>query len=86
VNLAMLLGAKRIVLLGYDMKAGARGKKHHHPDHAGRNPTGAAQFKGWVAAFATMAPDLAKAGVEILNCSRETALDMFPRAKLEDVL
>jgi len=45
-------------------------------------------FDGWIEHYRTLAPDLAKAGVgvEVVNASRETALDMFPRVKLEEVL
>jgi len=85
VNLAVLLGASRIILLGYDMKFGPNGEKHWHEDHAGRNP-GEVQLQEWRAKFATMVPDLAKAGVEVINCSRDTALDMFPKLKLEEAL
>jgi hypothetical protein len=85
VNLAVLLGAKRILLLGYDMKFGPNGERHWHKDHAGRNPA-EAQLQEWREKFATMVPDLAKAGVEVINCSRDTALDMFPKLKLEEAL
>ena len=43
-------------------------------------------FDGWIEHYRTLPPDLAKAGVEVVNASRDTALDMFPRVKLEDVL
>lgn len=81
----MLLGASRILLLGYDMKLGPNGEKHWHADHRGRNPH-AAQLEGWRNAFATMLPDLAKAGVEVLNCTPGSALTCFPTANLRDWL
>lgn len=83
VNLAFLLGADPIYLLGYDMKIGPNGQKHWHPDHAGRNP-GEVQLNTWAENFETMLPDLD--GVSVVNCSRETAIECFPRARIEDVL
>lgn len=82
----MLFGAKRIVLLGYDMKQGPNGEKHWHPDHThGSNP-GKGQFDGWLKRYRTLPPDLEKAGVDVLNCTPNSALDCFPMARLEDVL
>ena len=85
VNLAVLLGAKRILLLGYDMKHGPNGEKHWHEDHSANNPP-PAQLADWVKIYATMLPDLEKAGVVVVNCTPESALDCFPKAKLEEVL
>lgn len=85
INLAVLLGAARILLLGYDMKTGPNGEKHWHPDHAGRNP-GESQFSGWRAAFPTMLPDLARAGVAVINCTPGSALTCFPQARIEEFL
>lgn len=82
LNLAVLLGASRIILLGYDMRG-----SHWHGDHPKRlaNPK-ESDFAAWRARFATTLPDLARAGVEVLNCSRDTALECFARARLEDVI
>lgn len=85
VNLAVHYGVKRILLIGYDMKEAANGAKHWHPPHAENNPN-RGNFNGWLRAFKTLPPDLEKAGVELINCTRDTALDCFPKARLEDVL
>jgi hypothetical protein len=83
VNLAILLGAKKIVLLGYDMG----GSGHWHGYHGGnlRNPD-ETQFRRWRGAFQDAVTDIEHAGVEVINCTRDTALTCFPRANLEDVL
>lgn len=93
VNLAVLLGARRIILLGFDMGFGAAGEVHHHGPHRWKGPAGQAlanpnetMFKIWRKGFALAAPGLAAAGIEVINCSRATSLDCFPRAALEDVL
>jgi len=79
LHLAILMGAKRVVLLGYDMKAGA--KRHwfgNHPEPLSRNSN-----------YATMVHRMESApkpDIPIINCSRDTALTCFPRARIEDVL
>ncbi len=87
INLACHLGAKRIILLGYDMQFGPEGQTHHHGDHPkGMNNPAEGLFKTWIERFATIVPDLERAGVEIINCTPDSALKCFPMAKLEEVL
>lgn len=82
-----LAGPGRRVLIGFDCKLGPGGRRHCHPDHAGtlKNPTDI-EFVGWRQRWERIAQDAEAAGVEVINCSRETALTCFPRARLEDVL
>lgn len=87
LNLATLLGASRVVLLGYDMGHSGKGRRHWHGDHpSGMNNPEESNFTRWRTGFAEAVPDLKKAGVEVVNCSRQTTLECFPRATLEDVL
>lgn len=78
INLAVHLGAERIVLLGYDM----RGDHFFgsHPDQS-RPP-----FALCLKRFQTLVEPLAAAGVTVINASRKTALTVFPCASLESVL
>ena len=86
INLAYLLGAARIVLLGYDCGPGPDGRTHWHGDHPhGAGPTDLI-FRSWRACYRTLAPPLALAGVTVINCSRTTTIEAFPRADLADVL
>lgn len=79
---AVRRGAARVILLGYDCQATA-GRRHWHADH--RRPLGnAGSLPKWPDQFRAMRPHLA--GVEVLNASRETALDCFPRIALEEAL
>lgn len=85
IHLATHFGAKRIVLLGFDMQLGKDKRRHWFGNHPGSlNATG--NFPAWIRAFNKLAPTLEKAGVEVVNCSTATALTCFPRAKLEDTL
>lgn len=80
INLAYHLGASRIVLLGFDMHQHS-GKSHWFGDHPHGFVTG--QPDRFIAAFRTIKPE--QYGLEVLNCSRKTALDAFPRHNLEDI-
>ncbi len=82
IALAAHWGASRIILLGYDCQH-TGGRTHWHGDH----PQGlgnAGVVKLWPGQFAQLAGRLK--GVEIVNCSRETALRCFPREPLEVAL
>ncbi|MEM9681640.1 MAG: hypothetical protein AAF942_00105 [Pseudomonadota bacterium] len=80
INLAAHFGAKRIVLLGFDM---------HGPNWDGRKRK--AEEDGsyktrFMPAIGRMAVPLRHAGIEVLNATPRTALGCFPIVKLEDVL
>jgi len=87
LNLAMLLGFKTILLLGYDMQYGPKGESHWHGDHPkGLNNAPETRLPTWIEHFNDVAPTIRDAGIEVINCSRSTALKCFPRYELEDVL
>jgi hypothetical protein len=83
VNLAVHLGAARVILLGYDMGDQA-GKDHwfgRHPYPAMRPP-----YQIFREFFPSIVEPLKALGVEVINASRRTALDCFPRVRLEEAL
>lgn len=82
IALAAAFGATRILLLGYDgQKTG--GRAHWHPDHPkGLGNAGSVRY--WPEQFRALARSLPH--VQILNCTRETAVDAFPRVPLEEAL
>lgn len=83
INLAVLLGATEIVLLGYDMQLGPQQQIHWHPDHPRQLYP---PFVDFLLAFGTLPPLLAPLGVSVVNCTRSTALTVFPQWSLEDAL
>jgi hypothetical protein len=85
LNLAVLMGAERIVLLGFDMKPGADGRRHWFGEHPGALRKDS-PYRDWIENFRTTLPDLEKSGVEVINCTPGSALDCFPIADLKDVL
>ncbi len=84
-NIAYHLGAARILLLGFDMHDGG-GKVHWHGRHEDLNNPDAVNYGSWLAAYPALARDLKAKGVEVINCSPGSALDCFPKARLEEVL
>jgi hypothetical protein len=84
INLVFLLGAKKIILLGFDMQR-TNGKSHCHGDHPG-TLNRSSNYKLWVKNFLQLARDLSAEGVEVTNATRETALNCFERRTLEEAL
>lgn len=80
MNLGYLFGAKRLILLGYDMKFGADDKSHWFGDHPDKIRS---NYKGWMRYFADLA---SQDPLPIINCTRDTALDVFEQQPLEEVL
>lgn len=75
VNLAYLKGAKTILLLGFDMMG-----FHYFGEH----PKGLANgspFHMFIKSFETINKD-----IEIINCSRMTALGCFPMMTIDKVI
>ena len=83
INIAVLAGARRILLLGYDMRF-IDGRQHWFGNHPIKNHE--AEFTGYAKRFRTMVEPLEKLGVEVVNCSPGSAIDAFPRAELSEAL
>ena len=83
MNLAVHAGAKRIVLLGYDMQKGTKGEMHWHPEHPMKTPHLYVEFRR---RFETLVEPLKAQGVDVVNCTRRTALECFPQMRLDKVL
>ncbi len=83
VNLALILGAKRVLLLGFDM-ALENGKPNWHDFHSDKpRPQVYDRFQR---GFGFVKSDLPKVfpGTEIINVSDCSRLDLFPRAAVAD--
>lgn len=87
INLAVHLGVKRIVLLGYDMRSiveQGRLKTHWFGDHPGG--TSDSIYRAMLGHFPRLVAPLAELGVEVLNCTPDSALGCFPKRELGEVL
>ncbi len=82
IQFAVYQGAQRIILLGYDCSL--ENGTHWHGDHPAKmhNPL-PGEVARWQKDFSTLAAELS--GVEIINCSRRTALTCFPQQSPESI-
>lgn len=85
INMAVHLGASRIVLLGVDGKFSADGKRHGHYDKYPWNFKKGC-FDEHAAEFAKIAPSARKMGVEIVNANPDSRIDVWPKHSLQDCL
>lgn len=82
IEYAIVNGAGRIVMLGFD--ASVKNGIHHHGPHKTNHNPNETKCQLWRRQFHTLRATYPKA--DIVNCSRYTELDMFPRSPLEDEL
>lgn len=83
INLCYLWGAKEIMLIGYDMKLGKSGEHHWFGNHPGRLHT-TSPYDQFVENFKKLAKDLEIEGVNVINCTPDTALDCFKKQTLKE--
>lgn len=81
INLAVLLGAAKIVLLGYDLRRGAQNNFYEGPD---KGP--ASKYRDWLPLFDTLIEPLNRLGVTVVNCTPDSALECFPKMSLAEAL
>ncbi|MBZ9759480.1 hypothetical protein LB553_01075 [Mesorhizobium sp. CA8] len=86
LNLAVQFGAKRILLIGLDMSLSG-GVHWYGPNKwPNANNPNDSNFKRWIDAFEGSAALLKSMGVEIINCSMNSAIQCFPKRSLEDAI
>ena len=86
INLAYHLGAKKIVLLGYDM-GNVGGKGHYHEGYSSTRTTSNEIYqKQFIPGFTFIANELKKKNVEVWNGCHTSKLTVFPRISLEKAL
>jgi len=84
INLAYLFGAKRIVLLGYDMQPATNGRTHWHSEPRQSNFAQVLKLS-MLPHFETLVQPLKEAGVEVLNANPNSALQCWPKVTVEQV-
>jgi hypothetical protein len=83
LNLAILKGCKRIVLVGYDMRT-VKGQRHFFGDHP-KGLHNRTNFEDFVPMFTHASKRMPK-DLLIVNATPESALHCFKRKTLEDAL
>lgn len=84
INLAVHTGAKRILLVGYDMRA-VDGKSHWFGDHP-HKANARIYASTFIPEFRTLIEPLGDLGIEMINCTPRSALEAFPKTPLETAL
>jgi hypothetical protein len=86
LNLALQFGARRIMLIGFDMHAGSG--VHWYGRNAWRNANNPSSpnLMRWRDAFTSEAPQLRQLGIDIVNVSPDSSLRCFEFASLEATL
>lgn len=84
LNVAVLAGAKRVILLGYDGKKDEGGKRHFFGDHP--KVEADVVYPVYCQAMSKAENSLRDAGVEVVNCSPGSAIESFPKMDLREAL
>lgn len=82
ISLAAWLGVKRIVLVGFDMKANVTNNHHFHNLYNGSKPA----FNNHLRGFPVIKSDADNLGIEILNTSLDSAITAFPKVHIKELL
>lgn len=88
INLALLMGASRVLLLGFDMAAGPGGATHYHNAYGkwseSRNPPESFNlFKEKMLCIPRALEELFP-GRRVLNLTENSGLDVFPKHSLKE--
>ncbi len=94
ISLAAHLGAKKIILVGFDMQLNEAGKQHWHNlyanDDANIKPAGnkpkKLPFDRHLAGFPHIATDAKRMGIEIINACPTSAIQDFKKVSVKDLL
>lgn len=85
INLATLFGARRILLVGFDMRPGPGGQRHYFGDYPA--PCTQAQlFDEWLHKAEAVARSATEFGIVVTNCTPGSAMTCFPMGNLEEHL
>lgn len=84
INLAVQFGAKRILLVGFDMTL-SHGA-HWKDDDRGVGKPDVGRVKSWREAMDKCAPQFKELGIDVINCTPRSALTAYPKMELVEAL
>lgn len=85
IALAIAMGAKEVVLLGFDMRV-VNGMEHHHGEYFGKKRDLDIYAREFVPAFAGWNIQALRAGVKIINATPDSGLREFMSVPLDVLL
>jgi hypothetical protein len=91
ISVAVNAGAKRVILIGFDMKLDDKNYQHWHDLYGKGNNTDVRRmqrlpFDRHLRGFAPIAQDAKRRNVEILNASPDSRITEFPKYSLKELL
>jgi hypothetical protein len=86
INISVLRGAARGVLLGFDGKPGRDGKLWHHEPHPSEWPRIPGCFINHGVDMLKLKPQLDEIGFEVINANPESRHRMFTFASIDEIL
>lgn len=84
MNLAVQFGAKKLLLVGFDMTIARQ--SHWHEDTRGTGKPDVKRTEAWRAALDGCAGQFTALGVKVVNCAMESALKAYPKMLLSEAL
>ncbi len=84
LNIAILAGASKVLLIGFDAKMAEDGQTHFHGGHPVKE--GGHVYKMYKESFSPIERDLIRLNVEVVNCSPDSAINAFRKTPLADEL
>lgn len=85
ISAAVLMGVKRIVLVGIDLAPGPDGRRRLYDETRDTEAAARTRYSKQVRHFKLFVSPLRLKGVEVVNCSPRSALDCWPYATWEDL-
>jgi len=92
ISVAVQAGAKRIILLGFDMKTDSN-HQHWHDMYGGGLIDNqkiitktTATFSRHLSGFSSIAQDARRMGVQIINASPDSAITQFPKVHVKELM
>ena len=86
INLAIQFGAKRIILLGFDMNLDANNNQHWHKVYSSPLAYVKESMRKHLQGFPLIAEQAKSKGIEIINCSPNSKIECFQKANIWEVL
>jgi len=91
ISLAVHTGVGRIYLLGFDMKLDNVGSQHWHSEYTPidkneRRKERQLPFHRHLVGFSRIAEDAKRMGVEIVNVNPDSAIDVFPKVSMKELI
>lgn len=85
INLAVHLGVKRIVLMGFDLNVRPDKRWFFGASYGWSNSGPQIYENSFLPRFLTLASPIADLGIEVINCSMGSSLDCWEKREIQDV-